>query len=1002
MQGSTNTQRWPLRSVLVAVGTLVLAAGAFAASPVTVKVAVTGTPTPGATVTAKATVTISDGSTQQSISWTQTGGPTATLSNTNTDTITAVLPTRQACKDELVHVLNEPPSASADPDDFFGGLQNRFEVLGTSPRALEEAGAVALDVVVVTTSGTYHNAASIAVTLPWTPATGLKNVAVLVPVVLHGKTQATYNWTLTGPTGSTAAMFDAATQNPEFTPDVPGTYQVTVTDLTATPNATVTLPITAGTWKGVITGQDADGRPVADVNCRTCHAANTPLDKFTPWAHSGHSEIFTQNVDTPYSASYHYSGACLSCHTVGYNTTAGVANNGFDDQPDYSALMASGLVTHGGTDNWTQILAQYPASAREANIQCENCHGPQDTPAHPALNGSREGLSSDVCGTCHGEPARHGRFQQWQISGHANYQTAMAEGTNPSCAKCHSAQGFLQWEDSGWVANPTIKVTWNADTVEPQTCQTCHDPHAEGTTSSSVPNNATVRIMGTTPMLDAGFKATGVGRGAICMTCHNGRRGLRDDQHFTVAGAAQAPHVGPQADIIMGQNLYFTSVGTPGYHSMISDACVNCHMEKTPPPSDLSLPGVGTNHAFAASKEICSKCHSEITADEVQAKVEGKMASLKTQIEAALKNTMQAQLKQGKSIDLGGVATLHAPSDFTAVEFVEVHGAQGMNVALANGSSVQGVAMTAVKVIPPGGTGVALYSVADPAIPKAGWNYFMVESDASKGVHNPAFINSGLDVALFAVQALNKMPLVDPSTGGGPGTGVGAVSCTTPYVYWAEIVAHQAGSAGSQWRTDLVARNLASDSASLRFVLHQQGGNSEGTGTVPGGAQKGFEDVVATLGGGDAKGSLEVCSNQPLLVLGRTYNQATAGTFGQFIDGHVANLGMGAGETASLIGLRQKTDEFRTNLSVTNGGTTDAQVAITLYDTNGTSVGNFNLTVPSGKVTQEQEPFKNRANKPDLGWGFASVTVLSGSNVLTSASVIDMKTNDPITVPGKQ
>ena len=34
--------------------------------------------------------------------------------------------------------------------------------------------------------------------------------------------------------------------------------------------------------------------------------------------------------------------------------------------------------------------------------------------AVPALkkDGSRMSLSSDVCGSCHGEPARHGRFQQ--------------------------------------------------------------------------------------------------------------------------------------------------------------------------------------------------------------------------------------------------------------------------------------------------------------------------------------------------------------------------------------------------------------------------------------------------------------------------------------------------------------------------------------------------------------------------------------------------------------
>jgi hypothetical protein len=36
------------------------------------------------------------------------------------------------------------------------------------------------------------------------------------------------------------------------------------------------------------------------------------------------------------------------------------------------------------------------------------------------------------------------------------------------------------------------------------------------------------------------------------------------------------------------------------------------------------------------------------------------------------------------------------------------------------------------------------------------------------------------------------------------------------------------------------------------------------------------------------------------------------------------------------------------------------------------------------------------------GWGFATVTVAKGSNVWASASLIDVKTNDPLTIPAKQ
>lgn len=84
--------------------------------------------------------------------------------------------------------------------------------------------------------------------MPWETAAGTRNVPTLLPVLLHAKTQASYDWSLTAPTGSAATLLDPTTQNPEFTPDVPGTYELTVTDLAA--GKPVNMTIHAGTWKG--------------------------------------------------------------------------------------------------------------------------------------------------------------------------------------------------------------------------------------------------------------------------------------------------------------------------------------------------------------------------------------------------------------------------------------------------------------------------------------------------------------------------------------------------------------------------------------------------------------------------------------------------------------------------------------------------------------------------------------------------------------------------------
>jgi hypothetical protein len=356
------------------------------------------------------------------------------------------------------------------------------------------------------------------------------------------------------------------------------------------------------------------------------------------------------------------------------------------------------------------------------------------------------------------------------------------------------------------------------------------------------------------------------------------------------------------------------------------------------------------------------------------------------------------------------VKTVKNANDIKSVEFIESHGRQGVTVTLMDNSKAADLALNAVKVVRPAGSPVELYALADPALPKAGWNYFMIESDKSKGAHNPAFVNQGLDVSLFAVQAVNKASALAGSSsgrataavGGGLGDGKGAVSCKTPYVYWSEIASHNAGVGTSLWRTDLVARNLATSTATVKFVLHQGAGNLEGNATIDGNSQKAFEDLVATLGGTNNIGSLEICSDEPLLVLSRVFNQSADGTFGQSLDGHVADLGYAAGETFSLIGMRQKSGAYRTNLFVTNSGSGEAQVSVTLYDATGKSLNTFALTIPAGQVLQEGEPFKNRANAPDVDWGFATITVTKGANVHAVASMIDMKTNDPTTIPAKQ
>ena len=109
--------------------------------------------------------------------------------------------------------------------------------------------------------------------------------------------------------------------------------------------------------------------------------------------------------------------------------------------------------------------------------------------------------------------------------------------------------------------------------------------------------------------------------------------------------------------------------------------------------------------------------------------------------------------------------------------------------------------------------------------------------------------------------------------------------------------------------------------------------------------------------------------------------------------------GLAQDESAWLLQLRQLEGAYRTNISVTNTGDSSASVAITLFADDGTQIGHYTRSIAPSRVFQDIQPIDNRANRPNLGWGFAKVEVLQGNGVLTSASVIDAVTNDATTVP---
>ena len=708
--------------------------------PVTpVIVAVSGAPpsaAPGGVFALTAEITTLDGSTVQSYLWTQTNSATAMIANETTATVSVTLGDVAAYKEALLHEVD---------------VQSRWGVVGIDPFALEEGGVVTFQCEVTTSSGVYTAEVDVHTDLGFASrSTGLRNVPINVPVLLGSKVQASYAWALTPPAESSATLGDAATANPWFVPDVAGMYTLTVFDIDEGADAHIT--IYAASWVGGIDGQDEDGRPT--MACLECHEFIFP-DKFEDWAASGHAEIFTNNVNT----GGHYGPGCFDCHGVGYHP--GAANGGLHDTAGYDDFLAAMFPegqSHPDPNNWATILDQFPEQAQMANVQCEQCHGPNGTGgAHiqgHAMDGARVSADAQVCATCHGEPPRHARFQQWQESGHGNFEVALDEGTNGSCAKCHTAQGFLEWFANDLdVAYSTSAV--DEGLIQPITCVVCHDPHNVGTRSGD-DNDVTMRVDGDSPLLLGGFTAYGLGNGAMCIVCHNTRRGLaNDDAGFPEPDDLdRAPHGGAQGDVLMGQNAYFVDVGLRGGHSYITNSCSACHMQITDPPADLSYNLSGTNHTFAADTGICSECHGLFDGDSLIATNEAALAQLADSIAEAIEKEILFHTGAPNSDTVtcsGAVSGVDTDLDITAatvigsVELTEYRGRAAMNIEL-DGTLLEQVQLgEGTTLLSAGAENLVDNTVVNnhgDTLAKCCWNYFLLHNDGSHGIHNPSFLNT--------------------------------------------------------------------------------------------------------------------------------------------------------------------------------------------------------------------------------------------------------------------
>ncbi len=498
----------------------------------------------------------------------------------------------------------------------------------------------------------------------WNIATGLRAVGLQSRTYFKADTLGsgavgTPAWVLTAkPAGSTATL-DSADGKwiNSFKPDVVGEYIVTGTVGAKSASDTVF----ASTYVGVTTA--------ANAGC-FCHASATAIK--TSWEKSIHGSMFLRGMTGKLEMERGkgaYAGGCIKCHTTGWDPTASNNNFGYKvKQSGFDTTWYQGLelfagdywITTGDSSKWNMLTAD---EKMQANIGCEQCHGPMADHKMTA-DKKKAGLSiqPDMCNQCHDGSRRHSLGTFYANSGHYQMHYGVSAG-RATCMPCHAGAGYMYFINNNQDTTGN-GANWNTarDAATPISCQVCHDSH--GNNNPYALRTMTVKgdSLKNGYILPAQYRSS---TGNICLNCHGGRYAVKS-RITTVApyyGWADRfyPHYNAQGDMLFGSGAYqygdesFTGMMS---HGGVEGGCVGCHMQKRTNRLDGGANKLA-NHSFSMSDtmfatgvykptDVCAPCHGEIDEfDDVRALYDfdrnGQIEGVQTEIHGLL-DVLKARL----------------------------------------------------------------------------------------------------------------------------------------------------------------------------------------------------------------------------------------------------------------------------------------------------------------------------------------------------------------------
>jgi len=328
-----------------------------------------------------------------------------------------------------------------------------------------------------------------------------------------------------------------------------------------------------------------------------------------------------------------------------------------------------------------------------------SCEGPKGPEGPQGPQGPAGPSGAEQCGVCHNNSNDLVAKQvQWAASVHG---TGMDfERNTTTCAPCHTSQGFIEVLETG-----ALTTAANVQNPVGQNCRACHKIHTNyDSTDWALRKTDETKLRLTNEVFD--YK-----EGNLCAQCHQALAATLPDpttqETYQITSNRWGPHHSTAANILAATGAIemagSVQYGDTKHISYVKNTCVSCHMAQA---FGAQAGGHTMNMSYDShGSEVdnvvaCTGCHSGL-----------KKFDDKGQI---ITNTLV------KLTDLRNRLAAAGILDTTAS-----HGVYSSDL------------------FKPG-----TYSAKLAA---AGWNYLLIASDGSKGVHNPAYINAVLQNSIEAI-----------------------------------------------------------------------------------------------------------------------------------------------------------------------------------------------------------------------------------------------------------